>query len=70
MQAGQLTLRDGFKNGPYDQLGAPLEITVSNIFTPRTVTPTSTFEFQTFDSEGYAIDTHSGYFLPGLTNAE
>ena len=64
------TLRDGFKDGPYDDLETELEITVSSIFTPRSVTPTSTFELRTYDGEGYAIDTHSGYFLPGLRNAE
>ena len=47
-----------------------MDITVSNIFTPRTVTPTSNFAFQTFDSEGYSIDTYSGFFLPGLNNAQ
>ena len=34
------------------------------------MTPTSTFALETFDGEGWAIDTHSGYFLPGLKNAE
>ena len=70
MDQGMFTLRGGFKNGPYDALATALEITVSSIFTPRSVTPTSIFELRTYDSEGYAIDTHSGYFLPGLRNAE
>ena len=43
---------------------------MSSIFTPRSVTPTSVFQLWTYDSEGYAIDTHSGSFLPGLKNAK
>ena len=32
--------------------------------------PTTTFDFETFDAQGYTIDTHSSFFLPSLTIAK
>lgn len=62
----KITLVNGFNEGPYSVLETPIQIVVAGIFTQRTVSPTSIFEIITFDSNGYAIDTHSTYILPPL----
>ena len=64
-----MTLLNGFADGAYDTLDIPLLIEVPGIFTLRSVRPTSTFVFKTFDVNGYAIDTHSTFVLPQLVNA-
>ena len=65
-----MILLNGFVDRPYDNLDFPLSIKVEGIFTMRSVRPTSTFAFKTFDENGYAIDTSSTYFLPSLVNAK
>jgi hypothetical protein len=67
---GEMTLINGFAEKAYNTLDIPLVIEVPGIFTLRSVRPTSTFVFVTFDANGYAIDTHSTFVLAPLVNAK
>lgn len=69
-QTDMFTVKYAFDVEAYSQIERPVAIEVAGIFTPRSVMPTTNFKLQTFDSNGWLIDTHASYFLPALRAAK
>ena len=58
-----LNITDAFPLEPYTMLNEQIHIKVEGIKTYRSVKPTNTFDFRTFDAHRYEIDTHRTYRL-------
>ena len=61
-----VVLRGAFPDGDQVDIEKPLELSIAGVFTLRSEKPTTSFEFLTFDSQGYLIDTHESAFLPSM----